>query len=508
MDNVFIEKLNESFIKIHTDDEGIKQTLSESFTFMVPNAWFMPMYKSGRWDGKIRLFNLRTSSTYLGLLYKVEKILQKYSIPYKLDPKFQIEKIDLEDIKKEIGLYKGNFDIRWYQHDLVLGALREQKFVGKCPTGSGKSFSIYLYIKFLLEHVLSKNEKVLLVVPRINLVLQMQSDFLAYNKNYGKIENMIHAITGGVKKDDNKQIYISTWQSIYDQDESYFHKFKSLIIDEVHEAKTDSIKKICENSINASWRLGVTGSLDSFVTHKNVITGLLGNIYEIVETKTLIEENVLAKLMVYNVVLKYPLDECRLIGGSYLNSDRDYQRELTYILSHEKRNKLISEFITKLNGNTLVVFNRIEYGRNLENILKQISNRPVYYIDGSITAIEREKIRRQIETSVNCIVVASIQIFGMGVNIIELTNVVCPIPIKTQIRLLQLIGRGLRKSDTKQNMNFVEFTDDLTFVFNNPKKTCHNIAYEHGKERLKIYKKEGFPVVTKTIRLEKYNNGG
>jgi hypothetical protein len=242
MADVTITKLNESHLLACSDDEGTTETLYQMFSFLVPNSWYHPKVRKGLWDGKIKLYNKRTNTLYIGLKKKLIDKLEELDISYSIDSSFDnLNKGEsLQDIENYLKSLK--IDLTPYQHqiDMVKAALHLKRLVAISPTGSGKSFAYYLYIKYLLEKILAKDEQILLVVPTTSLVLQMQSDMIEYDKQYNTIKDKIHIIMGGHEKDSVKPITISTWQSIqkqyiekaYGSMQNYFKRFKVLIMDE------------------------------------------------------------------------------------------------------------------------------------------------------------------------------------------------------------------------------------------------------------------------------------
>jgi superfamily II DNA or RNA helicase len=93
-------------------------------------------------------------------------------------------------------------------------------------------------------------------------------------------------------------------------------------------------------------------------------------------------------------------------------------------------------------------------------------------------------VRSITETQNNAIIVASLGTFSTGINIRNLHNIIFASPSKSQIRVLQSIGRGLRKST--RNTKVYDIADDLHW------KTNKNYTLNHAAERIKIYSKEKF----------------
>jgi superfamily II DNA or RNA helicase len=172
-------------------------------------------------------------------------------------------------------------------------------------------------------------------------------------------------------------------------------------------------------------------------------------------------------------------------------------QELAFVLNHKKRNLAVARIVSQLKGNSLVLFTRIEHGQWLFKKIQELTKgvNKVFYIDGSISAEEREDIRAQFERSGECIGVASIQVFGIGINIKQLHNIVLTSGGKSKIRLLQAIGRGLRLHPSKQILNVIDIVDDLKF-----KKS--NFLLQHFRERVRYYENEKFPYVNIEVKME------
>src|SRR5210317_831325 len=247
IEKIQIEKVNELYVRVHADP-STKMELSEYFTFEVPGAKFMPAYKNKVWDGKIRLFNAMTGKVYAGL----SPYIHSFAKSRKYDIELINDVYDVQTINNDAGYqlakeFDSAFEPRNYQNDAVVHALTYNRSLLLSPTASGKSFIIYLLTRFHLQ----ENRKTLIIVPTTSLVDQMSSDFLEYNKNRPL---NIHKIRGGVDKNTDADIVISTWQSIYKLDKYWFDKFDVIIGDEAHLFKAKSLTKIMEKTPNAKYR--------------------------------------------------------------------------------------------------------------------------------------------------------------------------------------------------------------------------------------------------------------
>lgn len=473
MEKVRVYKKNEVFIGIETE-AGIEMELSEHFTFFVPGYKFMPAYRNKMWDGKIRLYDTRKKETYSGLYKYIQEFCGQRG--YEL-----IDDIPVgERVFYDTSLITLPFSIRDYQEKAVQHIVQNKQGLLLSPTGSGKSLIIYLLTKFYLDF--SKDKNVLIIVPTTSLVEQMSSDFEAYSASEELID--VHKIYSGKEKQDiRSRVVITTWQSIYKMPPVWFRDYGMVIGDEAHTFKAKSLTSIMTKCINAEYRIGTTGTLDGTETHQLVLEGLFGPVFRVTTTKDLMDSDTLAELKINVLLLKY--DEKYRSD----NKNLDYQKEVDLIVTNEKRNKFITNLVAEQSGNTLLLFQYVDkHGKVLYDILKNKidPDRKLFFISGSTPVDDREKMRGITEKEKNAIVVASSGTFSTGINIRNLHNIVFASPSKSQIKILQSIGRGLRKSDNGQPTTLYDIGDDLHW------KTKKNYTLQHLGERIKIYSKEQF----------------
>ena len=122
-------------------------------------------------------------------------------------------------------------------------------------------------------------------------------------------------------------------------------------------------------------------------------------------------------------------------------------------------------------------------------------DRKLFYVSGETDVDTRENIRAITEKEENAIIVASIGVFSTGINIKKLHNIIFASPSKSQIRVLQSIGRGLRKSGDDINTTVYDIADDLHW------KTNKNYTLNHAGERISIYSKEKFTYTIHEIKI-------
>ena len=461
----------------------IVSEISEHFCFEVPGAKFMPAVKKRIWDGKIRLFNSTNGELNVGLYDSLRKFAGergygikveegKYGYPY---DKNKVPHMAFQEFIDSLNL---PFKPRDYQYDAIVHGIENKRAIILSPTGSGKSFIIYILARwYLAQH----NKKLLLIVPTTSLVEQMYKDFYEYGYD---VEKNVHRIYSGKDKQTDCPIIISTWQSIYKLGSPWFQQFGCIVGDEVHGFKSKSLSSIMNKSIEAEYRFGTTGTLDGTTVHKLVLEGLFGPTYTSVTTVKLQEDKHLAKLDIDIILLKYKRELCQLTDG------RSYQDEIDFIVRYEKRNNFIANLAASLEGNTLVLFNLVDkHGKVLRPLIedKLKDGQRFFFVSGETKTADREQIRNIVDKQKNSIVLASLGTFSTGINIKNIHNIVFASPSKSQIRVLQSIGRGLRLSDDGSTTRLYDIADDLHI------KSKKNFTLLHSAERVKIYSRERFP---------------
>jgi len=490
METIRIRKLNHSIIHVECE-RGVGAELREFFSFYVPGYKFMPAFRNRLWDGKIRLFNQINGQISAGLFpqivtfaekreYEIEILESDYGNPN------EGNKINPEFMMKFVDALKLPFKIRDYQFDAVCTGIQRKNAILLSPTGSGKSLIIYVLMRYLIS---SFEQDVLVIVPTTSLVEQMYNDFKTYGYD---VEKYCHRIYSGKDKNTTKRIIISTWQSIYRFQPDWFSRFGTVFGDECHGFKSKSLTTIMNKCVEAEYRFGTTGTLDGALTHELVLQGLFGKVYRVTSTRELQDNDTLAKLSIRRIVLDHNEEIKKNFGK------KTYQEEIEFIVTNIKRNTFIKNLTLDLKGNTLVLYNYVEkHGKPLYNMIKDeaAENRKIFFVSGETAATDREAIRGIVEKQKNSITVASLGTFSTGINIRNLHNIVFASPSKSQIRVLQSIGRGLRKTDDGINTTLYDIIDDIIW------KSRKNFGILHADERLRIYGREKFNHKTYRVNL-------
>lgn len=499
-DVVTIEYFNDVHMKV-IGDPGVRQELSQYFSFRPPGYQFTPAYKNKVWDGFIRLYQPMRPLLYAGLVDYIKKFCEdreyELVIPDTMSPETDIPDNYVEELAEEIG---AKLKPRDYQIQYVLNALRNRRSLSLSPTSSGKSFIIYL----IQQHYWRAfNHRTLIIVPTISLVHQMAGDFV----DYGCDPNLIYKIQGGVDKTTSAPIVISTWQSLIRQPKEWFDQFRVVLGDEAHLFQAKSLTTIMEKLTDAPYRHGFTGTISSeSKVHRLILEGVFGPIKRFVTTKQLMDEGTVADFKVKALVLQHDKESKDLFVKTLKDMKKKnpakknmvYAYEKEFLFSNEKRNNYIQKLVHSLdNQNNLILFDWVEkHGKILEPLLRK-EGRILHFIYGNTPGEERERIRHLIENDPlkRHDILASYGVFSTGVSIKRIDNAIFASAYKAEIKTLQSIGRTLRKGNGSDKAILYDITDDLTVG------SFTNYTLHHFRRRIEIYAAEQFPFKIYNIDL-------
>jgi superfamily II DNA or RNA helicase len=490
----------------------IAHELSAHFSFEVPGAKFSKLYRSGAWDGRTKLFNLLTREIYIGLIpyiFKYAKdsgytISDSASLPSNETISYEL----IEKFTKALNLHSQGkpIQIRDYQIEAIVTALRDNRRLLLSPTSSGKSLIIYCIIRWYAL----QRKKFLLLVPSKGLVAQMYKDFADYSSHNGwDSEEACHMVYAGQSKTSAKPVIISTWQSLYkigkgvpkagkleeDVPTDYFDQFDVVIGDEAHLFKAASIVGIMSRCKHATKRIGTTGTLDGSETNKLVLEGLFGTVFRVTSTAELMKSGEVADLSIKVLQLEYPDAVKKAVSAG--KKPLTYDQEMDYLCQHPGRNRFITNLAVSQSKNTLVLFQFVDHGKSLYDMIRAAvdDDRHVLFVDGDVALEDREEVRTITENNEGVIIVASYGTFSTGVNVRNLHNVVFASPSKSRVRNLQSIGRGLRLGKDKVSCVLFDIADNLSW------KSRKNYTLDHLIERLKIYAEEKLPYRILTVPI-------
>lgn len=457
---IILEKQDNNHIKI-IGQEWLYKELYDEFSFYCNGYQYSKAYKRRVWDGKISTFNKKDKTILYGNYKKLINFLKKKNYIYVDNVCHETEDKDFSYLKQYT-----HFTPRDYQIKCLNKCLNEKRKVSILNTGAGKSLIIFLLCCYFIENKINT----LLVVPNTVLVEQMYSDFCNYSNKLFVGKN-ISRFYGKVKEKDNT-VVISTYSSLILKDKNYFDKFGAVIVDECHSANSaESYKKILLSCKNAEYRYGFTATLSEEKISRLVVEGLIGWTERFTNIENLIKENKLTDYKVNIVKIKYDCD--------YKN--KDYSEQLEILSNNKLRNEFIANLakkVTKNTSNTLILLNRIEHGRNILELLKDTGK--AFFVYQNVTAEEREEIRNILSSGFGYFIIATFNTFSTGVNIPSLDNLIIASSTKSEIRLIQSIGRIIRKSENK----------DFSIIWDI--QDCVDDCYfsRHAEERNLIYRKE------------------
>lgn len=505
---IIIEKTNESFLKVF-GEISVEYDIKEHFTFKAHNYRFHPKYKAGLWSGDISLYDIRTKRLPGGLFQRLVRFLEESGAEYQLienddyTPLNTVCEYTKEDVEEfinslDLSLPRGA-TVRDYQIDAVWEAVRQKKVVLISPVSSGKSAIIYCIIRWILDK--NPHAKIILMVPTQSLVNQMVSDFEEYSVDNGfDVAKYSQKLFTGHSKELTKQILVTTWQSLmgFANDSvkvRLLAEYDAVIGDEAHGIKATESQNILGACIRASYRIGTTGTLDNEKVHHLMIEGILGETYKVISTKELMDAGQVSNLKIKCLALKYAPEFCKAYHKSTdkKKKAKTYAEEMDFLVGLNDRNKFIAKIAAACSGATLILCNLVDkHIEPLYEMVKRVTDKPVYIVNGKISAEKREAIRK-VANMEDCIIVASLKTMSTGVNIPNLRNIIFASPFKSVITTLQSIGRGLRLFEGKDEMVLIDIIDDIR----HGKK--ENYAYQHAIERIAIYRKESFSVNVKEI---------
>lgn len=486
---IIINQINNTYLQLEgTDEELLK--VYKHFNVYTKNYQFNKMYKSNIWDGKIKYFNKKNRTLYFGLLSELKNFLKKKNIQFKENllnsTNYEITKSELKEFIQSLNI-PNDFEERDYQLNYILESLSKKRLLNVSITGSGKSFMIYVLIRYLMTRI---NGQTILIVPSAYLVEQMYKDF----QNYGwkSIKKKCSRHYSKTEKNYNKKLIITTWQTLQnienEQLENLLNNLKCIIVDEVHVLEnTKYIKKFLESSENVELRFGFTGTLkfendiDKFLFH-----GLIGESNQFINYKDLEKMNAISTSEIHVNMLKHP-------AVKLLN----YEREKKYIHESDLRKKSLLKIQKSSNQkNSLYLFGfQKENGKNLLKFLREsLPERNFYYIDGDIPILEREVIVQKMEKNENMDIVASYGTFSKGVNLKNIHNIYFWTPLKSYFSIIQSIGRGLRNYKNKHLIVY-----DLIDVINT---IDFNYSLKQGLTRIRYYKQHEFNLIFKKLDIK------
>jgi superfamily II DNA or RNA helicase len=471
-------------IKLEGLEVDVRRTLANALKFEVPYAKYMPQYKLGRWDGKVAFFGIGGTG-YVNHLDVVSEVLQKNNV--------QI--VDIEDRRHPVKLnftpvtenYWKDLGVQWpkghpaegediilrdYQVEAINNFIANPQSLQQIATGAGKTITTAT-----LSHLSEPYGRSLVIVPNKSLVEQTEEDYINCGLDVG--------VYFGDRKMLGKTHTICTWQSLNILDKKqkdgtavlslaeFLEGVSTIIVDEVHQAKAEVLKNLLTRNLrNAPIRWGLTGTVPKEKFEFESIHASLGPVIGNISAKELQDKGVLAQCHV-NI--------CQLIDTQ---AHSDYQSELKYLVTNQARIEYIAKLMNNVRqeGNTLILVDRISAGQMLAELIPNST-----FVSGAVKVKDRKETYDTIREGTNEVIIATYGVAAVGLNIPRIFNLVLLEPGKSFVRVIQSIGRGVRKAKDK---DFVQIWD-LT-------STC-KFAKRHLTQRKKFYKEAEYPFTIEKI---------
>ena len=471
-------------IKLEGLEVDVRRKLASALKFEVPYARYMPQYKLGRWDGKVAFFGIGGTG-YVNHLNVVQEVLAKNNV----------EIVDIEDRRHPIDLkfthcnerYWADQGVCWpeghpvegeeiilrdYQVEAINNFIANPQSLQQIATGAGKTITTAT-----LSHLSEPYGRSIVIVPNKSLVEQTEEDYINCGLDVG--------VYFGDRKNLGKTHTICTWQSLNILDKKhkdgtavlslaeFLDGVSTIIVDEVHQAKAEVLKNLLTRNLrNAPIRWGLTGTVPKEKFEFESIHASLGPVIGNITAKELQDKGVLSQCHV-NV--------CQLIDTV---AHRDYQGELKYLTSNEARLQYIAKMMNKISetGNTLILVDRISAGKLLEELIPNST-----FVSGAVKVKDRKETYDTIKEGTNEVIIATYGVAAVGLNIPRIFNLVLIEPGKSFVRVIQSIGRGVRKAKDK---DFVQIWDITS--------TC-KFAKRHLTQRKKFYKEAQYPFTIEKI---------
>jgi superfamily II DNA or RNA helicase len=478
--------LDEVNCKISGLDLDTRKALVKKFKYEDPTARFRPAYKLGRWDGTIGFFGLG-GTTYMSMLPQVLEFLENKNYYIELDDQRISTSLTFPIIHEEfwgdqtwpVGhRFAGEkIRLRTDQVEVINKFLENPQCIQEIATGFGKTITTATLAK-----VCEVYGRTITIVPNKSLVEQTEEDFINCKLDVG--------VYYGDRKDLNKTHTICTWQSLNILDknsknwnEAASDKLKTLLdnvqtvmVDEVHMAKADVLKNLLTSNLaNAPIRWGLTGTIPKAEHEFQSIRSSLGEVVNRVAAHTLQESGVLSQCHV------------NIIQTAEWKEFKSYAEELKYLVTDDIRMTYLTKLINDISqtGNTLVLVNRIDSGKA---IIEKLPD--AVFVSGEVKTKDRKEEYDEIKTSTNKIIVATYGVAAVGINIPRIFNLVLLEPGKSFVRVIQSIGRGIRKADDK---DFVQIWD-LT--------ASSKYAKKHLTERKRFYKEAKYEFSIEKVKYQ------
>ena len=460
-----------------------RKRLVAKFKYDVPYAKYLPAVRLGRWDGKVAYFQLG-GSTYVNLLPEVIEWLTDRNVHIDLVDERQAQPtLDFtaitEDTFSHMTWPEGHdiagqpIKLRDYQVEIVNNFLSNPQCLQEIATGAGKTL-----MTASLSYMVEPYGRSIVIVPNKSLVTQTEADYKNMCLDVG--------VYFGDRKEWNKKHTICTWQSLNilmknskDSDitiEDFLDGVICIMVDEVHMAKADALKALLTGPMaNIPIRWGLTGTIPKEPFEFVALKVSLGDVISKLAASELQDKGVLAQCHV-NILQTIEYSEFT-----------DYQKELKYLTTDQGRMDYIAKLTSEIinTGNTLILVDRIAAG---EELAARIPNS--IFVSGDMKAIERKGHYDEISETTDRTIIATYGVAAVGINIPRIFNLVLLEPGKSFVRVIQSIGRGIRKAKDKDHVQIWDVTGDCKF------------AKRHLTKRKTFYKEANYPFTVEKVKYK------
>ena len=474
-------------VKIEGLELDARRALVNKFKYDIPYARYLPAVRLGRWDGKASFFQLG-GSTYVNLLPEIIPILEQYNYDIELDDQrdytttFEFDQIR-EDSFADKTWPKGHPNagdpvmLRDYQVEIVNNFLKNPQCLQEVATGAGKTL-----MTAALSRSVEGYGRSIVIVPNKSLVTQTEKDYINLGLDVG--------VYFGDRKEYGRTHTICTWQSLNNMMKNtksgaaevsiqdFIEGVVCVMVDEVHMAKADALKTLLTSIMaRVPIRWGLTGTVPKEDFEFQAIHVSLGPVVSRLAAAELQDRGVLAQCHVNIVQLVDHVE--------YSN----YQSELKYLLEESGRLDTMARVIQQVNetGNTLVLVDRTECGRQL---VQRLGDKSVF-VSGATKAKDRQDEYDEVADATGKIIVATYGVAAVGINIPRIFNLVLIEPGKSFVRVIQSIGRGIRKAEDKDHVQIWDITSTCKF------------AKRHLTKRKQFYKEARYPFTQEKLEWMK-----
>lgn len=474
-------------VNCHFSDLNLehRKTLVKRFKFEIPGARYLPSVRLGRWDGKVSYFNLG-GGTYINLLPEIIEYLDSCGYEIELDDRrnyqrsFEFEKVTETSFShivwpKSHPLEGQPIGLRDYQVEIINNFLSNPQSVQEVATGAGKTI-----MTAALSQRCETFGRTVVIVPNKSLVTQTEADY----RNLGLDVGVFY----GDRKEFGKQHTICTWQSLNSLLKStknaeapitageFAEGVICVMVDEAHSAKADALKQLLATLFSkVPIRWGLTGTIPKEDFAFQALNCSIGPVIGKLTAKELQSEGHLSNCQV-NVVQLVDFKEYS-----------DYQAELRYLLETEERLDYLATMINGIaqSGNTLVLIDRVDPGKRLTSKLEN-----AVFVSGATKAKQRKEEYDEVAETTDKIIVATYGVAAVGINIPRIFNLVLVEPGKSFVRVIQSIGRGLRKAADKDHVEIWDITSTCRF------------AKRHLTKRKAYYREAGYPMTMEKLEWQ------